>query len=144
MLSDALIYGNHNITDKCDPTDLCKLVIPKWSPILLILPKAVVVTWKETLETWGHFGVLVYGSNMSTEKREFVLSHCREGHSEIMLVPHSLLEKKEHVSKIKSVSWTLLVIDEYHKMKNHDTNIYAAVVDLKEATNSPIIGLTGT
>lgn len=90
-----------------------KMGLPGMVPILIVVPASVVDNWDYEFTMWGHFSTTVY-RDASTQKE--ALDAIRYGRSEILLCGHSLFGTASHIKDIKSISWKLVVVDEFHGM----------------------------
>ena len=59
-----------------------------------------------------------------------------------MICGRSLLSRCK--GDIITIPWKLIIVDEFHEFKNEKTNNYKALYDIKELSDCPVIGLTGT
>ena len=131
-LMEGKIVTNYEID-----TQLCQL---PYSPILIIVPASVVDNWARELHTWGHFSVQVFGSDSD---RANSLHRVKIGMDDIMLCGKELFSKNiDEFLKIKK--WKLVVVDEFHNYKNKASQAYKKLLELRNDSCCPIIGLTGT
>jgi DNA repair and recombination protein RAD54B len=69
----------------------------------------------------------------------------RVGIDDILLCGKSMLSQKEFFPPLLSVSWKLIVVDEYHEYKNTKSVSHKALAKLRNnSTSCPLIGMTGT
>lgn len=132
---EAMRAGNFAMTFD-DPASDLKL--PKWAPVLIVVPASVIDNWLKELSTWGHFGVDVYKGS----RRESVLENARLGAAEIMLLSHDRFSND--VDALLVVEWKLVVVDEFHLAKNHKTHFAKALRTLRNDIKCAVLGLTGT
>ena len=59
-----------------------------------------------------------------------------------MICGRSLLSRCK--GDIITIPWKLIIVDEFHEFKNEKTNNYKALYDIKDLSDCPVIGLTGT
>lgn len=116
------------------------LTMPKWAPILIIVPPSVVENWMNEFQTWGYFGAVAF----SGASRDRALDRIRNGLDEIMVCGRSVFNQPDDIRDLKQIKWKLIVVDEYHQYKNHKTISYRGLQSLKETCCAPLVGLTGT
>lgn len=111
---------------------------PFWAPILLVVPKSVLDQWLEALKNWGHFAVEVLQSCNE-------VSRLITGESEILLCTHSQFNKEMVLAELASVSWKLVIIDEFHIFKNEKSKWAVHLRALRaQQPGFLVLGLTGT
>ncbi|XP_037339055.2 DNA excision repair protein ERCC-6-like 2 isoform X1 [Pungitius pungitius] len=102
---------------------------------LIVAPLSVLYNWKDELDTWGHFQcVVVHGL-----KKEEELARIPNGRIEIALTTYETL--RLCLDQFNSIDWSVVVVDEAHKIKNPNSQITQAMKDLKCKIR---VGLTGT
>jgi superfamily II DNA or RNA helicase len=116
------------------------LLIPKWVPILVIVPPSVIENWMNEFEAWGHFGVAAF----SGSSKHRALDRVRTGLDEIMVCGKTMLQNDDDLHEIKQIKWKLIIIDEYHQYKNFRTKLYLGLKSLRDTCKAPLVGLTGT
>jgi SNF2 family DNA or RNA helicase len=83
-------------------------VCTKWCPVLIAAPNTVVQNWVDDFATWSHFALDVYrGKN-----REISLENVKNGIIEVLVCGHSMIQSKDHIDKLKSVNWKMVIVDE--------------------------------
>jgi superfamily II DNA or RNA helicase len=116
------------------------LLMPKWSPILVIVPPSVIENWMNEFKAWGHFGVVAF----TGPSRDMAMGRIRTGLDEIMVCGRTMLQSDDDLADVKHIQWKLIVIDEYHQYKNFRTKLYSGLKCLRESCDAPLVGLTGT
>ncbi|KAL0979127.1 hypothetical protein UPYG_G00181080 [Umbra pygmaea] len=102
---------------------------------LIVAPLSVLYNWKEELDTWGHFrSVVAHGLRKDEE-----LARIRKGRSEIALTTYETL--RIGLEQFNSIDWCAVIVDEAHKIKNPNSQITAAMKELRCRVR---VGLTGT
>lgn len=116
------------------------LKMPKWLPILVIVPPSVIANWINEFEAWGHFGVVAFAG----PSRDRALERISTGLDEIMVCGKSMFQNSDDLHRIKQMKWKLLIVDEYHQYKNFRIQLYKGLKSLQETCGAPLVGLTGT
>lgn len=93
-----------------------ELNLPKWYPVLIIVPPTTLQNWRNEFKKFTHFEVASYHG----ENRSMALESLQHGRSEVMLATKSLFGKSDF-AEINKVAWKLVIIDEFHlfKVSNH-------------------------
>jgi hypothetical protein len=108
--------------------------------VMIVSPKSVVNNWRDELERWGCFEVLVANK---AEQHEGVLAAARNGEVEVVLVSYPQLTRMmaDGGAEVKRVRWMLAIFDEVHELKNHKTKTHKACAAVPTRRK---LGLTGT
>ncbi|RXN18413.1 DNA excision repair ERCC-6-like 2 [Labeo rohita] len=102
---------------------------------LIVAPLSVLYNWKDELDTWGHFRVVVVHGVRKDEE----LARVQRGRCEIALTTYETL--RLCLDQFNSIDWAAVIVDEAHKIKNHKSQITQA---MKEMRCKVRVGLTGT
>ncbi|XP_039535916.1 DNA excision repair protein ERCC-6-like 2 [Pimephales promelas] len=102
---------------------------------LIVAPLSVLYNWKDELDTWGHFRVVVVHGVRKDEE----LARVQRGRCEIALTTYETL--RLCLDEFNSIDWASVIVDEAHKIKNHRSQITQA---MKEMRCKVRVGLTGT
>jgi SNF2 family DNA or RNA helicase len=138
----ALLEGRIYREPAIDKDYLDELALPKWSPILIIAPNAVVANWIEDFDTWAHVSVAVYqGSG-----RAAALESVENGISEVLVCGDSTIQGVESFNALDSakVKWKVIVVDEFHKFKNETKHLATNLRRMRDRHGCVVLGLTGT
>jgi len=91
-------------------------------------------------ESWGHFNIGVYqGAN-----REKTIDDVYNGSNFILIAGKALLTRDVDFSNIMTVQWKMVFVDEYHEYKNHKSQSFRCLQQLRDEMECPIVGMTGT
>lgn len=107
----------------------------KVNPALVICPASVLYNWEEELDTWGHFSVLKYHK----QEKENTLRVASGGRCEVVLTTFE--SARIHLDDLNTIEWSVVVVDECHKIKEASSGITVA---MKNLVCHKRIGLTGT
>lgn len=102
---------------------------------VIVAPLSVLYNWKDELDTWGHFRVVVVHGVRKDEE----LARVQRGRCEIALTTFETL--RLCLDQFNSINWAAVIVDEAHKIKNHKSKITQA---MKQMRCKVRIGLTGT
>nr|XP_017212822.1 DNA excision repair protein ERCC-6-like 2 isoform X2 [Danio rerio] len=102
---------------------------------VIVAPLSVLYNWKDELDTWGHFRVVVVHGVRKDEE----LARVQRGRCEIALTTYETL--RLCLDQFNSINWAAVIVDEAHKIKNHKSKITQAVKQMRCKVR---IGLTGT
>ncbi|KAM4878964.1 DNA excision repair protein ERCC-6-like 2 isoform 3-T3 [Sylvia borin] len=102
---------------------------------LIVAPLSVLYNWKDELDTWGYFKVIVlHGSKKDDDMRRI-----KQGKCEVALTTYEVL--RLYLDEFNSIEWSAVIVDEAHRIKNPKTQITQTMKSLKCSVR---IGLTGT
>ncbi|XP_053152672.1 DNA excision repair protein ERCC-6-like 2 isoform X2 [Hemicordylus capensis] len=102
---------------------------------LIVAPLSVLYNWKDELDTWGYFKVIVLHGN----RKDYELSRIKQGKCEIALTTYETL--RLCLDELNSLEWSAIIVDEVHRLKNPKAQITQT---MKALTCKVRIGLTGT
>ncbi|XP_077981939.1 DNA excision repair protein ERCC-6-like 2 [Glandiceps talaboti] len=102
---------------------------------LIASPKSVMYNWLDELETWSYLNVGKYHG----KDREDTLIKAMKGKLDVVLTTHETL--RISVDDINRVSWSAVIVDEVHKIKEPLAQVTQAFKMLKSKHR---YGLTGT
>jgi SNF2 family DNA or RNA helicase len=111
-----------------------------YSPILIIVPPSVLTNWENEFKTWGYFAVASYRD----ANRAIAIERIACGMEDIMLCGKSMLVQKKDFNELLTIQWSLIIIDEYHDYKNHNSSTFKHLEALRNSAQCPIVGMTGT
>jgi DNA excision repair protein ERCC-6-like 2 len=119
-----------------------ELKLPEWSPILIFAPNSVVVNWERDFKTWGYFSVALYQGI----GRDKALESVENGMTEVLVCAHSMLQGTNDFGYLigSKVKWKIVVMDEFHLLKNDKSQMAQNLKKLRDDHGSVIFGLTGT
>ncbi|XP_070598892.1 DNA excision repair protein ERCC-6-like 2 [Erythrolamprus reginae] len=102
---------------------------------LIVAPLSVLYNWKEELDVWGYFKVIILHGN----RKEHELNRIKLGKCEIVLTTYEAL--RLCLNELNSLQWSAVIADEVHRIKNPKSQISQA---MKALTCKVRLGLTGT
>jgi SNF2-related domain len=113
----------------------------EWGPVLILAPSSVLEAWVNAFKVWGHFSVALY----QTGERKDILENVKLGSVEILVASHSRIQSDESATSLREIPWKLVIIDEFHKMKNVKSCLAQNLRLLRDAHDDTVLlGLTGT
>ncbi|XP_066299011.1 DNA excision repair protein ERCC-6-like 2 [Branchiostoma lanceolatum] len=106
---------------------------------LIVSPASVLYNWLDELETWGHFRVGKYHGDPGL--RDEVLTRAEQGRLDVVITTYETLRR--NLTEMNSVrfSWSAVIVDECHKIKEKKAKITKAMGQLRVRRR---VGLTGT
>ncbi|KAH8833776.1 P-loop containing nucleoside triphosphate hydrolase protein [Flagelloscypha sp. PMI_526] len=127
-LQDGKIWKKHGKLPAANET---------WPTALIIAPSTIVWNWQREFRTWGYFEVGLYMGKK--EERERVLKDFVLGRLDVVVTSHDLA--RMDIELLDTLSWSVIFIDEAHKVKNPNSKITRAY---HHFTCLRRFGLTGT
>ncbi|KAJ7335597.1 hypothetical protein JRQ81_013538 [Phrynocephalus forsythii] len=111
-----------------------KLPVPKRT-FLIVAPLSVLYNWKDELDTWGYFQVIILHGN----RKDYELNRIKQGKCEIVLTTYETL--RLFLDDLNSIEWSAVIVDEVHRIKNPKSQ---TTQTMKALTCKIRLGLTGT
>ena len=109
-------------------------------PCLVVVPSSVISNWARELDTWGHFLHRCCDGKVAVLA---ALEEVRSGHLEVMVIGYSQLVLNE--SDLADVTWSVVIFDEGHELKNCKTDRYQAALNVGKHKRCRMrVTLTGT
>lgn len=114
-------------------------------PFLIVVPLSTLINWQREILAWTDMDVIVYHG--SQEDREFIREHeffyagkkKSDGYKiEVVVTTPEVCMTKE----LTKICWDIVIVDEAHKLKNHESKISSTLRDDFDYRNC--ILLTGT
>ncbi|XP_075405916.1 DNA excision repair protein ERCC-6-like 2 isoform X2 [Tenrec ecaudatus] len=102
---------------------------------LIVAPLSVLYNWRDELDTWGYFRVVILHGN----KRDSELTRVKQRKCEIALTTYETL--RLCLDELNSLEWSAVIVDEAHRIKNPKARVTEVMKALKCSVR---IGLTGT
>ncbi|RKO92374.1 P-loop containing nucleoside triphosphate hydrolase protein, partial [Blyttiomyces helicus] len=103
--------------------------------VLIVAPSSVVYNWEREFATWGYFNVGIYHG----AKKEVVLKKAVKGTCEVVITSFDTC--RNNSVAIDEIPWTMMIIDEVHKLKEDSAQITQC---MKAFHVKRRYGLTGT
>lgn len=99
----ALVEGRMYLSRGRDKdTETEHVVLPNWSPILIIAPNSVTPNWLKDFSIWGYFSTALYQGL----DRERALESVNDGFTEVVVCAHSMLARDVDADKLlQSKPW---------------------------------------
>ena len=113
-------------------------------PFIVVVPLSTMPSWAETFDNWTpDINYVVYNGNETARStiREYEL--LQNGNSQKAKF-HVLLTTYEYVlvdvSFLSQIKWQFMAIDEAHRLKNRESQLYAKLLDFKAPSRLLITG----
>ncbi|KAJ3669650.1 hypothetical protein LUZ60_011600 [Juncus effusus] len=95
-------------------------------PHIIIAPKAVLPNWFTEFSTWAPTITTVLYDGRPEERKAIREEYFMEGKFSVLLTHYDLIMKDKKF--LKKVQWFYLIVDEGHRLKNHDCALSRAIV----------------
>ncbi|BGP43320.1 hypothetical protein JCM10450v2_007470 [Rhodotorula kratochvilovae] len=118
-----------------DPVDLPSDLGPT---CLIVCPTTVVHNWEREFHTWGYFDVGVFAGAKKQAKMD-VLRRFDLGYLDVVIA--GIEGVRNHIDEFKARDFTIVVVDEAHRLKNRKSGTTIAMNQLGSRLR---YGLTGT
>ncbi|KAA1466811.1 hypothetical protein DENSPDRAFT_831699 [Dentipellis sp. KUC8613] len=106
----------------------------RWPTALIVAPSSVVGVWAREFVKWGHFEVGLFIGPPG--EREDVLNDFKMGRLDVVIT--SFDTARRSIDLIDSLPWTVLIIDEAHRLKNPRSQSTLAFSSFAWAADHPI------
>jgi len=113
-------------------------------PFIVVVPLSTMPAWAETLDNWTpDINYVVYNGNETSrgkirEHELIVDEDWKKPKFHVLLTTYEyILADAGHLSKIK---WQFMAIDEAHRLKNRESQLYAKLLDFKAPSRLLITG----
>lgn len=90
-------------------------------PHLIIAPKAVLPNWVNEFATWAPSIVAVLYDGRQDERKAIWKDYSGEGKFNVMITHYDLIMRDK--SSLKKVHWYYMIVDEGHRLKNHECSL---------------------
>ncbi|KAJ7524963.1 hypothetical protein O6H91_17G029800 [Diphasiastrum complanatum] len=87
-------------------------------PHIIIAPKAVLPNWAHEFATWAPSMITVVYDGRAEERKVLREEYAREGRFNVLVTHYDLIMRDR--AFLKKVHWHYMVVDEGHRLKNHD------------------------
>jgi len=119
-----------NVSTERENVSLCP-------PCLVIAPASLITNWQEELDRWGYFLLSTLDSKQDSLE---AINAARLGRVEVVLGSYNKMEM--YSSELGAVSWSVVIWDEGHMLKNDNTKGYKAACRINKVRSRII--LSGT
>lgn len=113
-------------------------------PFIVVVPLSTMPAWAETLDNWTpDINYVVYNGNETSRRKirehELIVDEdWKKPKFHVLLTTYEyILADAGHLSKIK---WQFMAIDEAHRLKNRESQLYAKLLDFKAPSRLLITG----
>ncbi|CAN6475338.1 unnamed protein product [Victoria cruziana] len=95
-------------------------------PHLIVAPKAVLSNWVNEFSTWAPSIVAVLYDGRAVERKALREEYSGEGKFNVMITHYDLIMRDK--SFLKKIHWYYMIVDEGHRLKNHDCALSRTLV----------------
>ena len=113
-------------------------------PFLVVVPLSTMPSWAETFDNWTpDINYVVYNGNETARNtiRDYELltvGNTRKAKFNVLLTTYEyILADASYLSQIK---WQFMAVDEAHRLKNRESQLYSKLLDLKAPSRLLITG----
>ncbi|KAF3775292.1 putative ATP-dependent DNA helicase [Nymphaea thermarum] len=95
-------------------------------PHLIVAPKAVLSNWVNEFATWAPSILAVLYDGRAVERKVLREEYSGEGKFNVMITHYDLIMRDK--SFLKKIHWYYMIVDEGHRLKNHDCALSRTLV----------------
>ncbi|XP_058208498.1 probable ATP-dependent DNA helicase CHR12 isoform X2 [Rhododendron vialii] len=95
-------------------------------PHLIIAPKAVLPNWVNEFSTWAPSIVAILYDGRRDERKALREEYSGEGKFNVLITHYDLIMRDK--AFLKKIHWNLMVVDEGHRLKNHESALARTLV----------------
>ena len=111
-------------------------------PFIVVVPLSTMPSWAETFDNWTpDINYVVYNGNetaRSTIREYELVGNARNPKFNVLLTTYEyILADSTYLSQIK---WQFMAVDEAHRLKNRESQLYSKLLDLKAPSRLLITG----
>ncbi|KAJ4955644.1 hypothetical protein NE237_012427 [Protea cynaroides] len=98
-------------------------------PHLIVAPKAVLPNWVNEFAAWAPSIVAILYDGRQDERRIMREEYSGEGKFNVMITHYDLIMRDK--SFLKKIQWHYMIVDEGHRLKNHECALARTLSDYK-------------
>ncbi|XP_042491047.1 probable ATP-dependent DNA helicase CHR12 isoform X1 [Macadamia integrifolia] len=98
-------------------------------PHLIVAPKAVLPNWVNEFATWAPSIVAILYDGRQDERKIMRDEYSGEGKFNVMITHYDLIMRDK--SYLKKIQWHYMIVDEGHRLKNHECALARTLADYK-------------
>ncbi|XP_043690556.1 probable ATP-dependent DNA helicase CHR12 isoform X2 [Telopea speciosissima] len=98
-------------------------------PHLIVAPKAVLPNWVNEFATWAPSIVAILYDGRQDERKIMREEYSGEGKFNVMITHYDLIMRDK--SFLKKIQWHYMIVDEGHRLKNHECALARTLADYK-------------
>lgn len=103
-----------------------------WATALIVVPTSVVGVWEAEFRKWAHFEV----GSFQGHARNAVLNDFKMGRLDVVITSFDTALRS--IELIESLPWSVLIVDEAHRLKNPNSKTTTSLSEFAWAPDHPI------
>ena len=113
-----------------------------YGPFLIVVPLSTIMAWSRELHKWApEMNTIVFVGNKAS--REAICEHelyTDRGRVKFNVLLTTYEKVTSSLEELSAIKWAALLVDEAHRLKNHESRLHLSLSELKHAFRLLITG----